>query len=147
MERHILREGTSSCPISSSGSQGVPTLAPPCKPYRQRRPNASDRLHIPLDSRFSGLCLNLTMWFSYHTVSFRLHTCSTGLPRRTAILVYLSQSHGLSKHMVSLGRNRNFHIICYITLIPYYFVRYKLDKSIWNHINVANYLYLIGNLM
>ena len=29
MERHILREGTSSCPISFSGSQWVPTLAPP----------------------------------------------------------------------------------------------------------------------
>ena len=45
-ERHILWEGTSSRPISSSWSQGVPTLASPCKPYRQRRPNTS------LDSRF-----------------------------------------------------------------------------------------------
>ena len=85
MERHILREGTSSCPISSSWSQGVPTLAPPCKPNRHRRPNASDPLHIPgstLDSKWTD-CLNLTTWFSYHVVSFRLHTCSTGLPRCT----------------------------------------------------------------
>ena len=37
MERHILREGTSSCPISSSWSQGVPTLASPCEQYCQRR--------------------------------------------------------------------------------------------------------------
>ena len=47
MERHILRKGTSSCPISSSGSQGAPTFAPPCKLYRQRRPNASDQLCVP----------------------------------------------------------------------------------------------------
>ena len=40
MERHILKERTSSCPISSSGSQEVPTLAPLCKPYRHRRPNS-----------------------------------------------------------------------------------------------------------
>ena len=58
--RDILREGTSSCPISSSWSQGMPTLAPACKPYRQRRPNASDRLRIPgstLDSDWPD-CLN-----------------------------------------------------------------------------------------
>ena len=39
MERHILREGTSSCPISSSRSPGVPPLAPTCKPCCQRWPN------------------------------------------------------------------------------------------------------------
>ena len=50
MERHILREMTSSCPISSSRSQEVPMLAPPCKPYRQRRPNAFDRLRVPRSS-------------------------------------------------------------------------------------------------
>ena len=36
----------------------------------------SDRLEF----RFSWL----TVWFSYHVVFFRLHTCSTGQPRRTA---------------------------------------------------------------
>ena len=44
--------------------------------------NASDRLRIPgltLDSDWTD-CLNLTAFFS-----FWLHTCSTGLPRRTVI--------------------------------------------------------------
>ena len=44
----MLREGTSSCPISSSWTQRVPMFAPPpCKLYRQRWPNASDWLCIP----------------------------------------------------------------------------------------------------
>ena len=90
MERHILKERTSSCPISSSWSQWVPTLAPPCKPYRQKRPNASDQLRIPGPTFGSDWtdCLNLTTWFSYHVVSFRLHICSTGLLRRTAIHLF-----------------------------------------------------------
>ena len=50
--RDIFREGSSSCPISSSWSQKVPTLAPPCKPYHQRWPNASDQLCIPGLTRF-----------------------------------------------------------------------------------------------
>ena len=78
--RHILREETSSCPISSSRSEGVAMLSPPCKPYRQRRPRRLwSAAYLRLDSRFSGFCQNLTAWFSYHMVSFRLHTSSTGL--------------------------------------------------------------------
>ena len=38
--------------------------------------------------RFSGHCLNMTAWFSYSVVSFRLHTCSNDLPRRTAIPLF-----------------------------------------------------------
>ena len=91
MERHILREGTSSCPIFSSWSPGVPMLAPPCKPYCQRRPNTSDRLHIP-GSTLNSDCLKLTAWFSYHVVSFRLHTCSTSLPRHTAIPLFTNHN-------------------------------------------------------
>ena len=60
--RHILTEETSSCPIPSSGSQGVPTLAPPCKPCRQR--GLSSAACPLLDFRFSALCLNLTAWLS-----------------------------------------------------------------------------------
>ena len=54
MERHIHRDGTSSCPISSSWSQGVPTLALLCKPYHQRRPIASGCVSL---ARLSILCL------------------------------------------------------------------------------------------
>ena len=94
MERQKLRERTSSCPRSSSWSQGVPTLAAPCKLYRQRPPNASDRSSIPgsiLDSDWPD-CLNLTAWFSYHVVPLRLHTCSTGLPWRTAIPLFTNHN-------------------------------------------------------
>ena len=50
--------------------------------------NTSDRLWIPGSSRFWLDCLNLTAWFSYHVVSFQLHTCSTGLPQCTAITLF-----------------------------------------------------------
>ena len=47
-------------PISSSESQWVPTLVPPCKPCRQRRLCLA--ACPSLDSWFSALCLNLTAW-------------------------------------------------------------------------------------
>ena len=58
------------------------------------RPNASDQLHIPgstLNSDWPD-CLNLTTWFSYHMVSFQLHTCLTSLPRRTAIPLFTNHN-------------------------------------------------------
>ena len=94
MERHILQKGKSSCPISSSWCQGVLMLAPPCKPYYQRWPNASDRLRIPgstLDSDWTD-CLYLTTWFSYHMVPFQLHTCPTGLTQHTAITLFTNHN-------------------------------------------------------
>ena len=36
--------------------------------------------------------LNLTAWFSFHVISFRLHTCSSGVPRRTAILLFTNHN-------------------------------------------------------
>ena len=56
--------------------------------------NASDWLRIPgstIDSDWTD-CLNLTPWFSYHVVSFRSHTCSTGLPRRTSIPLFTNHN-------------------------------------------------------
>ena len=35
------------------------------------------------------LILNLTGWFSFHVVPFRLHTCSICLPRHTAIPCFI----------------------------------------------------------
>ena len=58
--RDICSERGLLLPISSSRSQGVPTLAPPCKLVR----DASDRLRVPPRQRFSALYLNLTAWFS-----------------------------------------------------------------------------------
>ena len=88
MERHILREGTSSYPISFFFWE--PGGANTCTHWQSVSSETTlnpDWLRIPgstLDSDWPD-CLNLTAWFSYHVVSFRLHTCSTGLPRRTAI--------------------------------------------------------------
>ena len=63
---------------------GANTCTPPCKPYCQRRPRCLwSAAYLWVDSRFSGLCLNLTAWFSFPVISLRLHTCSIGLPRRT----------------------------------------------------------------
>ena len=116
MQTNILREGTSSCPISSSGSEGVPTLSPPCTPYRQRRPRRlwSAAYSWP-DSRFSGLCLNLTVWFSYHVVSFSLHTCRTRQPRRTTIPCLLITTWRLVKAHGVTWTEPKIHVIYYIT--------------------------------
>ena len=56
--------------------------------------DAPHRLLIPgstLDSDRTD-CLNLTAWFSYHEVSFRFLTCSTGLHRRTAIPLFTNHN-------------------------------------------------------
>ena len=72
------------------GARGCQQLNPLASCIFRDDTNASDHLRIPdstLDSDWSD-GLNLTAWFSYYVVSFRLHTCSTGLPRRTAILLF-----------------------------------------------------------
>ena len=95
MEIYILREGTSSCLISSSWSQwGANVCTPPASCIVRGDTNASDWLRIPgstLDSDWTD-CLNLTAWFSYHVVSFRLLTSSTGIPRRTAIPLFTNHN-------------------------------------------------------
>ena len=72
MERHILRQETSSCPITSSWNQWVPTLTHPCKPYlqwRQRRPWSA--AYPWLDYRF---------WLDSLSKSDRMVLISRGLP-------------------------------------------------------------------
>ena len=91
MERHILREGTSSCPISSSWSQGVPTLA---SLFVKDDTNTSDQLCVPgstLGFDWTD-CLKLTARFSYHLVSFQVDTCSTGHPQCTATPLFTNHN-------------------------------------------------------
>ena len=67
-------------PYLLPGARGCRHLHPFASRIVRDDTNASDRLHIPgstLDSDWPD-CLNLTAWFSYHVVSFGLHTCSTG---------------------------------------------------------------------
>ena len=57
---------------------------------------------------------NLTTWFSYHVVSFRLHTCSTGLPRCTAIPLFTNhimtacQTRGVTRNEPKIHVNRQY---------------------------------------
>ena len=129
MERHILREGSSSCPIFSSLSQGVPTFAPPCKPYRQRRPRRLWSLRISgstLDSDWTD-SLNLTAWFSYHVVSFRFHTCSTGLPRRTAIPLFTN--HNVTAGQSTRGQQERDPNPCQRSLYNIIFLSHKKTRT------------------
>ena len=120
MERHILREGEFFLPHIFLLEPGWANACTPCKPYRQRRPNASHRLRIPgstLDSNWTD-CLKLTVRFSYHMVSFRLHTCLTGQPRLTSIPLFkittwqLVKAHGVTWNEPKIHINSH-----YITLL------------------------------
>ena len=74
------------------GARGCQRLYPLASCIVRHDTNASDRLHIPgstLDSDWTD-DLNLTASFSYHVVSFRLHTCLTGLPQCTAIPLFIN---------------------------------------------------------
>ena len=74
--------------------------------------DASDWLHIPgstLDSHWTD-CLNLTAWFSYHVVSFRLHTCLTCLPRCTVIP--LSTNHNMTACQSTRGHQERTQNPC-----------------------------------
>ena len=89
-------------PISSSRSQGVPTLAPPCKSRHLWSAVCPwldcDSLHSKSD------CM----------VSFRLHTCCTRVPwSRCCLLIkmwLLAIAHGVTWNKLKI------HVICYITL-------------------------------
>ena len=107
MERHVLREGTTSCPIASSGSQEVPTLAPLAS--RIVRDNLA-----PLIG-----CMSLAQLPILSTLSKsdRLVLITCGLLPVTHLLdltapthchrpVYQSQRDNLSKHSGSLETNR-----------------------------------------
>ena len=101
MERHILRERTSSSHIFFL----EPVGANACTPLqaRQRRP---DRLRLARSTAILYLCLNLTTCFSSrgllpvtHLLYRRALTCCY-------VSVYSSQRDSLSKHTGSPGTNR-----------------------------------------
>ena len=112
MERHILREGTSSCLISSSGSQGVSTLAPPCKRYRQKRPNPLIGwvclVRIPILCTLSKSdCVVLITWSPFGYTHFGPDVLSS-----CCLLIttwQLVKAHGVTRNEPKI------HVICYIT--------------------------------
>ena len=140
MERHVLIEGTSSCPISSSWSQGCQRLHPLASRIVRDVRDASDRLCIPgstLDSDWID-CLNLTAWFLYHVVSFRLHIFSTGVPRCTAIPMFIH--HDVTACQSTWGHQERTQNSCQQSL--YNMCTYtKLNCCCWN----CFYIYLCVN--
>ena len=89
-------------PKSFSGSQGVPTLASPCKPYRQRRPNPLIGCVSLARLQILCLCQNLTAWSSRGLLPVT-HLLDLTVLTRCHPPVYKSQRDSLSKHMGSLG--------------------------------------------
>ena len=103
--RGIYSEGGLLPPYLLTGTRGCQRLQPFSSRIIRDDSNASDQLLIPgstLDSDWTD-CLNLTAWFSYYVVSFRFHTCLTGLHYHPP--VYKSQRDSLSKHTGSPGTN------------------------------------------
>ena len=104
--RDIYSERGLLLPISSSRSQGVPTLAPPCKLVR----DACDRLRVPRSTAIFCHCLNLTAWFSSRDLLPVTH-----LLYPSALMCCLIRDR-LSKYSRSLGTNWK-SVICYITKV------------------------------
>ena len=126
MERHILREGTSSCPVSSSGSQRWPTLAPTFKTYRQRRLNVSDRLRVPGSTHDSLHSVSTWPCCSHITWSPSGYTlvgpdCPDAFLSSCLLITtwQLFKAHGVTWNELKI------HVICYITL-AYFYLEYKI---------------------
>ena len=88
------KRGLLLAPYLLPGARGCQRLHHRASRIVRDNPNASVRLRITgstLDSDWTD-CLNLNAWLSYHVVSYRLHTCSTGQPRHTAILLFTNHN-------------------------------------------------------
>ena len=109
MERHILREETTSCPISSSGSLGMLTLAPTLQAV-------SSEMYDWFDSRSSVLCLNLTAWLSRGLLlviqQLDLTASTHWHPPCLLITTWqLAKAHEVTRN------EPNFLVICYKTFL------------------------------
>ena len=97
-------------PISSSRSQGVPTLAPPCKLIRDDLISCVSLARL----RISALCPNLTAWFSSHGLLPVTHLLYPSAKIVLACLLITAW-----QFVIAHGVTRNepkIHGICYITL-------------------------------
>ena len=112
-----FQRGHLSDPIPSSESQGVPTLVPSCKPYRQRRPNASDRQGVP-SSTFDSLSLSksdrvLITWSpsGYTPVG---QDCSDAQPSPCLLITtwQLVKAHGVTRERTE--KSMSYVILHYI---------------------------------
>ena len=85
--------------------------------------------HIVRDNLMSLIsCLSLaqpsilTMWFSYHVISFQLHICSTSLPWCTAIPLFTN--HNMTACQSTWGHQKRTQNPCQLSLynIPLYLI-------------------------
>ena len=68
---------------------------------------------------------SLTAWFSYHVVLFRLYTCSTGQPRRTAIPLFTN--HNVTACQSIRGHQERTQNACQQTLYnKIHFLNYQI---------------------
>ena len=102
-------------PIFSSRSQGVPTLAPPCKFLRDNLIGCVSLTRL----QFSALCLNLTVWFSSHGLLLVIHLLYPSalimLPCLLITTWQLVKAHGVNRNEPKI------HVICYITISMHIF--------------------------
>ena len=117
MKRHIFREGTSSCPIFSSGSQGVPTLTTPLQAVSLERPNpligcvSRARLSI-LCNLWKSDCMVLITWFPSGYTPVGLDCLDALLSPCLLITRWqLVKAHGVTRNEPKIP------VICYITRI------------------------------
>ena len=111
--RDIYTERGLLLPISSSRSQGMPTLAPPRKLVR----DASDRLHVPRStavlstlSEYDRVVLITRSPSSYSPV--RPECPDAPSSSRLPIKIWqLTKAHGVTRNEPKI------HVICYITIV------------------------------
>ena len=111
MERHILRERTSSHIFFRE-----PGGANACTPLqaRQRRLWSAACPSLDSDSLHS-----IQIWprGSHHVISFRLHTCCTRVP--WCAVISLFTHHSVTAHGVTRNKSK-IHGICYITILVHH---------------------------
>ena len=105
---------------------GVPMLAHPCKPYRQRSKHLCSAACPLLDSQFSA-SLNLTAWFSSRGLLPLTHLLDlTALTRCLQIKMWqLVKAHGVTSN------EQKIHVICYITTFSLFMI-FKFHKWFYN---------------
>ena len=122
--RDIYSERGLLLPKSSSGSQGVATLAPPCFLEAPLLGCVS-----PFRLRFSALCLNLTAWFSSRgllPVTYLLYPTALIVLWSSCLLIkmwQLAKTYGVTRNEPKI------HVICYITVRPYFWRSGKCGYS------------------
>ena len=120
-----------------------PGGAKACTPLQAVSPETSKTPLIGCVSSGSTLdsdrtdCLNLTAWFSYHVVSFQLHTSSTGLPQRTATPLFTN--HKVTACQSTRGHQERTRNPCQLSLYNNR-SKFELQKNyivLWGKVRIS----------